>query len=66
MSYVDLWSLIYGLEIEPKLGTNGLVTFIYDYPPELAAITKINENGVSERFEFFIKNQNYFGCLQGL
>jgi len=62
MSYIDLWSLIYGLEVEPKLGTNGLVTFIYDYPPELAAITKINEKGISERFEFYIEGVELGNC----
>lgn len=62
MSYVDLWSLIYGLEIESKLGTSGLVTFIYDYPPELAAITRINKDGISERFEFYIDGVELGNC----
>lgn len=54
INYIDLWSQIYGIEVEPKLGKNGQVTFIYDYPPELAAIVKINEDGIGERFEFYI------------
>jgi len=62
MNYTDVWSQIYGVEIEPKLGTGGLVTFIYDYPPELAAIVKINDKGIAERFEFYIEGIELGNC----
>lgn len=62
MSYIDLWSQVYGLEVEPNLGKNNKVTFIYDYPRELAAITKINEKGISERFEFYIEGIELGNC----
>ncbi|HPT66293.1 MAG TPA: hypothetical protein PK257_03230 [Candidatus Woesebacteria bacterium] len=62
MDYVDVWSQIYGIEIEKKLGKNGLVTFIYEYPPELAAITKINERNIAERFEFYIEGIELGNC----
>ncbi len=62
MDYTDVWSQIYGVEVEPNLGKNGKVTFIYDYPPELAAITKINESGIAERFEFYIEGIELGNC----
>ncbi|MEI8067741.1 MAG: amino acid--tRNA ligase-related protein [Candidatus Shapirobacteria bacterium] len=62
LDYVDLWSQIYGVEVEPNLGKNGLVTFIYEYPPELAAIVKINENNIAERFEFYIEGIELGNC----
>ncbi|MDD4027091.1 MAG: hypothetical protein PHO75_02770 [Candidatus Shapirobacteria bacterium] len=62
MDYVDLWSQIYGIEIEPNLGKNGLITFIYEYPPELAAIVKVNENNIAERFEFYIEGIELGNC----
>jgi len=60
--YTDVWSQIYGIEVEPNLGKNGLVTFIYEYPKELAAITKINENNIAERFEFYIDGIELGNC----
>ena len=62
MDYTDVWSQIYGIEIEPNLGKNGKITFIYDYPSELAAITKINELGIAERFEFYIEGIELGNC----
>lgn len=62
MDYVDVWSQIYGIEVEPNLGKNGLITFIYEYPPELAAITKINERNIAERFEFYIEGIELGNC----
>jgi len=62
MDYIDVWSQIYGIEVEPNLGKNGLVTFIYEYPPELAAITKINERNIAERFEFYIEGIELGNC----
>lgn len=62
LDYTDVWSQIYGIEVEPNLGKNGQVTFIYEYPPELAAITKINENNRAERFEFYIDGIELGNC----
>lgn len=62
MDYTDLWSQIYGIEVEPNLGKNGLVTFIYEYPKELAAITKINDKNIAERFEFYIEGIELGNC----
>jgi elongation factor P--beta-lysine ligase len=62
MDYTDVWSQIYGIEVEPNLGKDGLVTFIYEYPRELAAITKINELGIAERFEFYIEGVELGNC----
>lgn len=62
MDYIDVWSQIYGIEVEPNLGKNGLITFIYEYPPELAAITKINERNIAERFEFYIEGIELGNC----
>lgn len=56
MSYVDLWSQIYGLAVEPNLGKNGKITMIYEYPRELAATAQYNEEKkVSDRFEIYIE-----------
>ncbi len=62
LDYVDLWSQIYGIEVEPNLGKNGKVTFIYEYPKELAAITRINDLGIAERFEFYIEGIELGNC----
>ncbi|MFA5749734.1 MAG: amino acid--tRNA ligase-related protein [Candidatus Shapirobacteria bacterium] len=62
MDYIDVWSQIYGIEVEPNLGKNGMITFIYEYPKELAAITKINEFGIAERFEFYIGGIELGNC----
>lgn len=53
-SYQDLWSQIYTQEIEPQLG-NQFPTLIYDYPKEMAALAKLNSDGLTaQRFEFYI------------
>lgn len=62
MDYTDVWSQIYGIEVEPNLGKNGLVTFIYEYPPELAAVIKINKKNIAERFEFYIEGIELGNC----
>ncbi len=62
LDYIDLWSQIYGIEVEANLGKNGQVTFIYDYPKELAAITKINDLGIAQRFEFYIEGIELGNC----
>ncbi|MDD4937722.1 MAG: hypothetical protein PHX34_01765 [Candidatus Shapirobacteria bacterium] len=62
MDYIDLWSQIYGIEVEPNLGKNGMPTFIYNYPKELAAITRINKLGIAERFEFYIEGIELGNC----
>lgn len=62
LDYIDVWSQIYGIEVEPNLGKNGKVTFIYEYPKELAAITKINDLGIAERFEFYIEGIELGNC----
>lgn len=62
MDYTDVWSQIYGIEVEPNLGCNGMPTFIYEYPRELAAIVKINEKNIAERFEFYIEGVELGNC----
>lgn len=63
MNYTDLWSQIYGLTVEPHLGKNGLPTFIYEYPRELAATAQFNEEkNVSERLEFYIDGIELGNC----
>ncbi len=48
----ELFFHIYAFYIEPFLGRERL-TFIYDYPPELSALAKI-EDGKGKRFEAYI------------
>lgn len=44
----------FGFEIEPHLGKESL-TIILDFPPEQAGLSRINEEGLAERFEVFYK-----------
>lgn len=63
MSYVDLWSQVYGIAVEPNLGKNGKITMIYEYPRELAATAQYNpERNVSDRFEFYIEGIELGNC----
>lgn len=63
LSYVDLWSLIYGLEIEPQLGINGKITLIYDYPIELAAMVNIDpQTNLAQRLELYINGIELGNC----
>lgn len=53
----DLINIIWGCKIEPKLGEKG-VTIITDYPKNQAALAQtkmVNEEEVSERFEFYFQ-----------
>lgn len=63
LSYVDLWSQIYGLEIEPYLGTNDHPTLIYDYPSELAAMVNIDpKTNLAQRLEIYINGIELGNC----
>lgn len=63
LSYVDLWSQIYGIEIEPHLGTNGKITLIYDYPAELAAMVNIDpQTNLAQRLEIYINGIELGNC----
>ena len=63
LSYVDLWSQIYGIEIEPHLGTNGKITLIYDYPAELAAMVNIDpKTNLAQRLEIYIGGIELGNC----
>jgi len=54
-SYEDIFSQIFVQEIEPRLGKNGYPTLIYDYPKELASLSKLNNDGkTAQRCEFYI------------
>ncbi len=54
-TWEELFNQIFLNEIEPKLGTNGVPTILYDYPVELAALSrkKPNDPQFAERFEFY-------------
>ncbi|TGK01758.1 EF-P lysine aminoacylase GenX [Leptospira langatensis] len=55
MEYEDCFFLIFLNLIEPKFPSE--FQFIYDYPPEMAALSRI-EDGVAKRFEL------YFGQIE--
>ncbi|HRN70665.1 MAG TPA: hypothetical protein PLS49_05780 [Candidatus Woesebacteria bacterium] len=67
-TYEDIFSQIYTQEVEPNLGMNGKVTFLYDYPVIFAALSKPNTDGkTAQRFEFYIcglELGNCYGELQ--
>jgi elongation factor P--beta-lysine ligase len=65
-TYVDLFSQIYTQEIEPNLGTNGVPTIITDYPKEMAALAKLKDEKVAERFEFYIEGVELGDCYTEL
>ena len=66
-SYEDVWSQIYSQEIEPRLGTDGYPTLIYDYPKEFAVCAKSNPDGKTvQRFEFYISGIELGDCYTEL
>lgn len=66
-SFVELFSQIYTQEIEPNLGQRGRPTIIYDYPKEMAALSKLNPDGKTcQRFEFYIAGVELGDCYTEL
>lgn len=66
-SYEDIFSQIYVQEVEPKLGSNGKATLLYDYPKEFAALAKLNDDGkTAQRFEFYIDGVELGDCYTEL
>jgi elongation factor P--(R)-beta-lysine ligase len=66
-SYVDLWSQVYGNEVEKNLGKNGCITFIYDYPVQFAALSSPNKGGkTAQRFEMYIDGIELGNCYSEL
>lgn len=62
-SYEDVFSQVYTQEVEPNLGMNGKVTFLYDYPVIFAALSKPNTDGkTAQRFEFYINGLELGNC----
>lgn len=62
-TYEDIFSQIYTQEVEPKLGMNGKVTFLYDYPVVFAALSKPNsDEKTAQRFEFYIRGLELGNC----
>ncbi|TGL47448.1 elongation factor P--(R)-beta-lysine ligase [Leptospira wolffii] len=53
LTYEDCFYLVFLNLVEPKLPSE--FTFIYDYPPEMAALSKI-EDGCAKRFELYFGN----------
>lgn len=51
-NFEELFYMVYAFYIEPNLGKEE-PTFIYNYPPQFAALSKV-ENGVARRFEAYI------------
>ncbi len=52
IDYKEAFFRIYAFYVEPNLGKENL-TFIYDYPPEFAALAKV-EKGRGKRFEAYV------------
>ena len=50
----DLFDEILVQNIEPSLGWKKPL-FLYDYPPELASLARLNDNSGAERFELYVK-----------
>lgn len=61
--YTEVWSQIYVQEVEPKLGTSGRPTIIYEYPVKLAATAKVDKKrNVAERLEIYIEGVELGNC----
>jgi elongation factor P--(R)-beta-lysine ligase len=62
-SYVDIWSQIYSLAVEPHLGTHGRPTIIYEYPRQLGATAEFDEKKqVAQRLEIYIEGIELGNC----
>lgn len=65
--YSEVFSQIYGHEIEPKLGVNGRAVLLYDYPVEFAATAKLNKDGkTAARFDVYIGGIEIGNCYSEL
>jgi len=51
--YDELFFLLFLNEIEPTLGSDGTPCFVYGYPAELAALSRIDGSGTARRFELY-------------
>ncbi len=68
LPYEDIFFLIFLNEIEPRL-RNGKITFIKDYPPQLAALSEIETIGGkarAKRFEVYWDGVEIGNCFQEL
>ena len=66
-TYEELFSQIYTQEVEPKLGNNGRLTLIYDYPQQFAALAQLNPDGqTAQRFEFYLAGIELGDCYTEL
>ncbi len=62
-TYEELFSQIYGHELEPFLGKSGRPTLLYDYPLEFAATAKPNKDGrTAARFDIYIEGIEIGNC----
>lgn len=53
-SWSDLFHRLYLERIEPRL-TNYSALIVYDYPPQLAALARLNSSGWAQRFELYLQ-----------
>jgi len=54
-TYEDIFSQILATEVELKLGVIGYPTLLYDYPKQMASLSKLNNDGkTAQRCEFYI------------
>lgn len=65
-SYDELFSQIYGHEIEPHLGRAGRPTLLYDYPAQFAQTAKLNPDGSAARFDIYIEGIEIGNCYSEL
>ena len=66
-SFQDVFSQIISQEVEPKLGENGYLTLLYDYPVEVASLAKLNKDQrTAKRVEFYINGIEIGGCCEEL
>lgn len=65
--YEEVFSQIYGHEIEPNLGVHGMPTLLYDYPSEFAATARLNADGrTAARFDVYIEGIELGNCYTEL
>lgn len=65
-TYTEVWSQVYGNEIESKLGFTH-PTYLYDYPVQFAPLSKPNLDGkTAQRFELYIAGIEIGNCYSEL
>lgn len=66
-TYEEVFSQIYADIIEPNLGKKNKPTIIYNFPKNMASLSKLNSDGeTAQRFEMYIEGVEIANCFAEL